>query len=101
MTQFTGQAGRGITAVLSASGGAYSHEFSFGASTLFLGGSTIYSSSEGLSFASDGSSDQQWIWFAPATAEAYTEEGTHYGHIRASATGQFFISPTFDFEIDA
>ena len=95
-TQFTGQTGRNITAVLSAASGVYSVEFDFAGSTVFIGNSTVYSSTEGLTFSS-----AQWVWFQPATADAFTTATTHYGHIKASATSQYFISPTFSFEIDA
>ena len=95
MSQFTGQTGRNITAVLSAASGTYSQEFNFDSSTLFIGNSTVFSSTEGIGFASG-----QWVYYQPATAQALVTADTHYTHIRASATGQFFITPTASFEVD-
>lgn len=95
MSQFTGQSGRDITAVLSAASGVYSQEFNFSASTLFIGASTIFSSTEGVVFTSG-----QWVYFQNLTAAAFVTADTHYTHIRASATGQFFITPTASFEVD-
>ena len=94
-SQFTGLAGRDITAVLSAGSGNYSHEFSFDASTLFIGNSTINSSTEGVTFASG-----QWVWFQPSTAEAYLSAVTHTGFVNCSASGIYFKTPSFSFEID-
>jgi len=96
LSQFNGQSGRDLTAVISTGGGAYSQEWNFSASTLFVGNSTVYSSAVGVTFTSG-----QWAWFQPATADAFTSASTHHCHIRASATGQYFITPNVTFEIDA
>lgn len=94
MSQFQGQAGRDITLFCSASSnGGFSLNQSAG--TLAIGNSTIYSSSEGLTFVSG-----QWVYGQNMTAQAFTTADDHNVWIVASATGKHFISPVRVITVD-
>jgi hypothetical protein len=95
MSDFQGQAGRDITLFCSASSnGGFSLNLS--ASTLFIGNSTIYSSSEGLTFNSG-----QWVYGQNLTAQSFSTADNYNLWIVASATGKHFISPVQVITVDA
>lgn len=94
MTQFQGQAGRDITLYCSASSnGGFSLNLS--ASTLFVGGSTVYSSTEGLTFTS-----AEWVYGQNLTAQAFSTADDYSIWIEASATAKYFISPKVTITVD-
>ena len=84
-----------ITAIGSASAAVSSMSFNLSASTLFVGNSTIYSSTEGLTFNSG-----EWVYFQPLTAEAFVTADTYTFHVEASATGVYFKSPDVTISVD-
>lgn len=95
LSDFQGQAGRDITIRCSASStGGFNLNLS--ASTCFIGNSTIYSSSEGLTFASG-----QWVYGQMLTANAFGTADDYTIWVVASATGKHFISPTQIITVDA
>lgn len=95
MSEFQGATGRDITLFCSASSnGGFSLNLS--ASTLFIGASTIYSSSEGLTFNSG-----QWVYGQNLTAQAFGTADNYNLWIVASATGKNFISPVQTITVDA
>jgi len=87
MNEFRGQAGRDITLLCSASSNG-GFNLNLSASTLFVGQSTIYSSTEGLTFPS-----AEWVYGQNLTAQPFTTADDFYAWIVASATGKNFISP--------
>ena len=87
MSDFQGQTGRDITLLCSASSNG-GFNLNLSASTLFIGNSTIYSSSEGLTFTSG-----QWVYGQNLTAQAFGTADDYNVWIVASATGKNFISP--------
>lgn len=87
MSQFAGQAGRDISLLCSASSNG-GFRLNLSASTLFIGASTIYSSSEGLTFISG-----QWCYGQNLTADAFGTADDYNLWLVASATGKSFISP--------
>lgn len=94
MTDFTGATGRNIQVKVSASSnGGFTLDFN--ASTLFIGQSTIYSSSEGLTFIS-----AQWVYGQNMTAQAFSTADDYNAWVEASATGKYFISPTALITVD-
>lgn len=95
LSEFQGQAGRDITVFCSASSnGGFALNLS--ASTLFIGASTVYSSSEGLTFVSG-----QWAYGQNLTAQAFTTADDYDIWLVASATGKNFISPVRVITVDA
>lgn len=87
MNEFRGQPGRDITLFCSASSdGGFSLNLS--ASTLFVGQSTIYSSTEGLTFPS-----AEWVYGQNLTAQPFTTADNYNVWVVASATAKHFISP--------
>lgn len=95
MTDFTGATGRNIQIKCSASSnGGFTLDFN--ASTCFIGASTIYSSTEGLTFTSS-----QWVYGQNLTAQAFSTADDYNIWVEASATGQYFISPTALITVDA
>lgn len=87
MNEFRGATGRDITLFCSASSnGGFSLNLS--ASTLFVGQSTVYSSSEGLTFPS-----AEWIYGQNLTAQPFATADDWYAWVVASATAKHFISP--------
>jgi hypothetical protein len=95
LSEFQGQAGRDITIHCSASStGGFNLNLS--ASTCFIGNSTVYSSSEGLTFTSG-----QWIFGQMLTADAFATADDYTIWVVASATGKHFISPTQIITVDA
>lgn len=94
MTDFTGATGRNIQIVCSASSnGGFTLDFN--ASTAFIGASTVFSSSEGLTFVSS-----QWVYGQNMTAQAFSTADDYNLWVIASATGQYFISPTALITVD-
>jgi len=94
MTDFTGASGRNIQVKCSASSsGGFALDFN--ASTLFIGQSTIYSSSEGLTFTS-----AQWVYGQNMTAQAFSTADDYNVWVEASATGKYFISPVAVITVD-
>ena len=94
MSEFQGQAGRDITLCMSASStGGFNLNLS--ASTLFIGNSTIYSSTEGLTFVSG-----QWVYGQNLTAQSFTTADDYNAWIVASATAKHFISPIAVITVD-
>ncbi len=94
MTDFVGATGRNILVKVSASSnGGFTLDFN--ASTLFIGASTIYSSSEGLTFQS-----AEWVYGQNMTAQAFTTADDYNAWVEASATGKYFISPTALITVD-
>jgi len=94
MSDFVGQTGRDITLFCSASSnGGFSLNKS--AATLAVGASTIYSSSEGLTFVSG-----QWVYGQNLTAQAFGTADDYSIWVVASATGKHFISPTAIITVD-
>lgn len=85
-----------VTLRVSASGGGDSWTKNLSASTLFIGNSTVYSSSEGLTFTSG-----QWCYGANATAEAFLSAQNYVLQVECSATSKYYISPARTFTIDA
>lgn len=94
MSDFSGQTGRDITLKCSASSNG-GFNLNLSASTLFIGNSTIYSSSEGLTFTSG-----QWVYGQQLTAQAFATADAHSIWIVASATGKHYISPTAVITVD-
>lgn len=84
-----------ITAYGSASAAVSSMSFTLTGSTLFVGNSTVYSSTEGLTFNSG-----EWVYFQPLTADAFRTADTYTFHVHASATGVFFKSPDVTISVD-
>lgn len=66
------------------------------ASTLFVGASTVYSSTEGLTFTSG-----QWVYAQTITADAFTTADDYELWVEALATGKLFISPVSIITVDA
>lgn len=95
MNDFTGQTGRDITIHVSASSNG-GFNLNFSASTLYIGQSTIYSSTEGLTFTS-----AQWVYGQNLTADAFTTADDYYAWVVASATAKHFISPKVLITVDA
>jgi hypothetical protein len=94
MSEFVGATGRTIQVKVSASSnGGFVLDFS--ASTLFIGASTIYSSSEGLTFVSG-----EWVYGQNMTAQAFTTADDYDVWVEASATGKYFISPKATITVD-
>jgi len=94
LSDFQGQTGRDITLFCSASSnGGFALNLS--ASTLFIGASTIYSSSEGLTFNSG-----QWAYGQNLTAQAFGTADDYSIWLVASATGKHYISPTAVITVD-
>ena len=94
MSDFQGQAGRDISIFCSASSNG-GFRLNLSASTCFIGNSTIYSSSEGLAFASG-----QWVFGQMLTADAFATADDYTIWVVASATGKHFISPTQVITVD-
>ena len=65
------------------------------ASTLFVGQSTVYSSTEGVTFVSG-----QWVYGQNLTAQAFATADDYDMWVVASATGKNFISPVVTFLVD-
>ena len=65
------------------------------ASTLFVGQSTVYSSTEGLTFLSG-----QWVYAQSLTADAFGTADNYAVWIEALATGKHFISPEVVITVD-
>lgn len=96
MTEFQGATGRDITLHCSSSaagGGGFNLNLS--ASTLFIGHSTVYSSSEGLVFNS-----AQWVYGQNLTADAFATADNYSMWVVASATAKHFISPKVTITVD-
>ena len=94
MSQFQGQTGRDITVHCSASSnGGFNLNLSAG--TLAIGASTVYSSSEGLTFVSG-----QWVYGQNLTAQAFGTADDYNIWVVASATAKHFISPTQVITVD-
>lgn len=94
LSEFRGQTGRDITIFCSASStGGF--RLNVSASTAFVGNSTIYSSSEGLTFVSG-----QWAYGQMLTADAFATADDYTIWLVASATGKHFISPTQVITVD-
>lgn len=96
MSQFQGAAGRDITLLCSSSaaaGGGF--RLNLSASTLFIGQSTVYSSTEGLTFTSG-----QWVYGQNLTAQSFATADDYSAYVIASATGQNFISPIAVITVD-
>lgn len=87
MTEFQGATGRDISLFCSASSNG-GFRLNLSASTLFIGHSTIYSSSEGLTFTS-----AHWVYGQNMTADAFGTADDYNVYLIASATGKNFISP--------
>jgi len=85
-----------IWAYGSASSNVSSMSFNLNASTLYIGKSTVYSSTEGVTFNSG-----EWVYFQPLTAQAFVTADDYFFHIEASATGQRFISPNVVITVDS
>jgi len=85
-----------IFAYGSASSNVSAMSFNLNASTLFIGNSTIYSSTEGITMNSG-----EWVYFQTLTTEAFVTADDYFFHIEASATGQRFISPDVVITVDA
>ena len=83
-----------ITAVVSASSNG-GFELNLSASTLFVGASTIYSSTEGLTLNSG-----EWVYGQNLTAQAFGTADNYNLIVHASATGKYFISPTVVITVD-
>ena len=69
--------------------------FNLAASTLFIGNSTVYSSSEGLTLQSG-----QWCYAQPLTADAFATADDYFFHVEASATGERQIGPNVCITVD-
>ena len=95
LSDFQGQAGRDISILCSASSNG-GFRLNLSASTAFIGASTIYSSSEGLTFTSG-----QWCYGQMLTADAFATADDYTIWVVASATGKHFISPTQTITVDA
>lgn len=65
------------------------------ASTLFVGQSTIHSSTEGLTFNSG-----EWVYAQTLTADAFGTADDYALWVEALATGKHFISPEVTFTVD-
>ena len=87
MNEFTGATGRDISLYASASSSG-GFRLNLSASTLFVGQSTVYSSSEGLTFVSG-----QWVYGQNMTAQSFGTADDYSLWVVASATGKHFISP--------
>lgn len=68
----------------------------YSASTLFIGQSTIYSSTEGVTFNSG-----QWVYGQNLTANAFATADDYSMWVAASATARNFISEVAIFTVDA
>ena len=95
LSQFQGQAGRDISILCSASSNG-GFRLNLSASTLFIGASTVYSSSEGLTFASG-----QWVYGDTLTAQSFATADDYDIWVVASATGKHFISPVQTITVDS
>ena len=95
MSVFTGQAGRDISIFCSASSNG-GFRLNLSASTCFVGNSTVYSSAEGLTFASG-----QWCYGQMMTADAFATADAYNLWVVASATGKHFISPVQTIMVDS
>lgn len=94
MAEFQGGSGRDITLYCSASSnGGFALNLS--ASTLFIGASTVYSSSEGLTFVSG-----QWVYGQNLTANAFGTADDYSLWVEASATAKYFRSPKVAITVD-
>jgi len=89
MTEF-----QDITIVCSASSDG-GFELSLGASTAFIGASTVHARDEGMNLLSG-----QWVWGQNLTAQPFTTADTWNAWVVASATGKNFISPIATFMVD-
>lgn len=87
MSDFQGQTGRDISILCSASSNG-GFRLNLSASTCFIGTSTVYSSSEGLTFTSG-----TWVYGQMLTADAFATADDYNVWVVASATGKHFISP--------
>jgi hypothetical protein len=97
MAEFQGAAGRDISLhVSSSAAGGGGFVLNLSASTLFIGNSTVYSSTEGLTFTSG-----QWVYGQNLTAQAFATADDYNAWIIASATGKNFISPIAVITVDA
>jgi len=65
------------------------------ASTLFVGNSTVYSSTEGLTFPS-----ARWVYGQNLTANAFNTADDYSMWIVADSTGEHFISPVVVITVD-
>lgn len=79
----------------SASSNVSAISFNLNASTLFIGNSTVYSSSEGITMNSG-----EWCYAQTLTTEAFVTADDYFFHVEASATGQRFISPNVTITVD-
>lgn len=95
MASFAGQAGRDISILCSASSNG-GFRLNLSASTVFIGHSTVYSSAEGLTFAS-----AQWVYGQTLTADAFATADVYNLWVVASATGKHFISPVQTITVDS
>lgn len=95
LSQFQGQAGRDISIFCSASSNG-GFRLNLSASTLFIGASTVYSSSEGLTFTSG-----QWCYGQNMTADAFGTADNYNIWLVASATGKHFITPVRVITVDS
>lgn len=84
-----------ITLHVSASATGIGFQLNLSASTLFIGQSTIYSSTEGLTFVSG-----EWVYGRNLTAQAFSTADTWKMWVAASATSKNFISPIATFEVE-
>lgn len=84
-----------ITLHVSASASGIGFTLNLSASTLFIGQSTVYSSTEGLTFTSG-----QWVYGQTLTAQSFSTADTWNMRVEASATGKYFISDTASFTVD-
>lgn len=94
LSEFTGATGRDITLHCSASA-ADGFVLNLSASTLFIGASTVYSSTEGLTFVSG-----QWVYGQNLTADAFATADEYSLWVVASATAKHFISPIAIVSVD-
>jgi hypothetical protein len=94
MSDFQGQAGRDIALYASASSNG-GFRLNLSASTLFIGNSTVYSSTEGLTFNSG-----QWVYGQNLTADAFGTADEYDLWVVASATAKHFISPKVRITVD-
>ena len=95
MSVFAGQTGRDISIYCSASSNG-GFRLNLSASTAFVGASTVYSSAEGLTFASG-----QWVYGNMLTADAFATADVYNLWVVASATGKHFISPVQTITVDS
>lgn len=84
-----------ITVAGSASAAVSALSFNLSASTLFIGNSTVYSSTLGTDLASG-----EWLYFQPGTADSWVTADAYTLVVHCSGSGTYWKSPDITISVD-